>query len=1082
MDAAIRISIDGRGAQTGARDVNNALDSMRIGMDKADRSMGGVTAGLNAFKGIMGSIGVAFGVKEAIMLADSYNTLQSRIKTATKATGDYEAVSRRLFDISQANGISLKSTVSTFQSIARGAGELGKSNAQIITFVSTLQKLGTIGGSSAQEMEDGLRQLSQGLSGGIIRAEEWNSIVENTPEIAVRAARGIEEAGGSIGKLRKIMLDGKLTAQVFFDAIAKQAPEIEKEFASMPVSVERAMTALSNATQKAFGDLDKQIGGGTSALAQGMMALANNMEHVAQAAAVLGTALIGTLVGRALPAMTSAISLAIASQTALVSSMGAGTAAVAGNVAATKAKTVVDIAAAQAAVAAATANVQTATAAKASAMATFQAAKAADGQGAASAKTTAALATYRASALALYQAQQKLTSATAAAAAASTTATVAVTRMGFAARLAAGSMGILKGAMAFFGGPIGAAITGLATGIMYLRSRTQESDKVNEKLEGGLQRIQDINMSLVGSSGDRANALRSERDEIIKNAEAELALVRAKEQAEGEVSTARRIAKLPIVGLRKIAGFDPGENEGDVASWTKRREELEKVIQSMRETASQEIPQLAPVTVSVDEESVSKAEDAAESYKKAVSDIINETSRLSYMNQQFAGGEKATEEAGIRYDLMEKAKEAGMYTSAEVENIKQVAAEYRRVSEEADNLRQAEEEKNDAIQRSDEIWRDTLSPLEEYQIQLAELQDLHQQWIDTNGEVGISQSTLAAATAQLRQEVNNTGFGEAIDPVTKYKDELQKLIDLHQLFLDSNGEIGLSVEQLANAQTALAESMNSDAQQVFDDTRTSAEKYAMEVERLTQLHKMYIDTNGALGISQDTFNRALEQSAQSASVAGSGLKRLADEYGDVGIQMEKVAMGAALNLEDSLVDIATGAKSAKDAFADFARSTAEMLMRTAIQMAIIRPLLMGLGAGFAGGGVMTPSGPMSLPMYAKGGIMSKLGDVPLKTYSSGGVANSPQIAVFGEGRQNEAYVPLPDGRRIPVAMEGGGQGKSSSLSIVNNINVNMPQGGKQEDGDRFGQAIARQVEDAMNANLMKQQRPGGLLDPYGYGT
>ncbi|MEO1092124.1 MAG: hypothetical protein AAFX81_15965 [Pseudomonadota bacterium] len=57
--------------------------------------------------------------------------------------------------------------------------------------------------------------------------------------------------------------------------------------------------------------------------------------------------------------------------------------------------------------------------------------------------------------------------------------------------------------------------------------------------------------------------------------------------------------------------------------------------------------------------------------------------------------------------------------------------------------------------------------------------------------------------------------------------------------------------------------------------------------------------------------------------------------------------------------------------------------------------------------------------FAQGGVMSALGEVPLRRYSQGGVATSPQVAVFGEGRKPEAFVPLPDGRRIPVALEGG---------------------------------------------------------------
>jgi tape measure domain-containing protein len=56
--------------------------------------------------------------------------------------------------------------------------------------------------------------------------------------------------------------------------------------------------------------------------------------------------------------------------------------------------------------------------------------------------------------------------------------------------------------------------------------------------------------------------------------------------------------------------------------------------------------------------------------------------------------------------------------------------------------------------------------------------------------------------------------------------------------------------------------------------------------------------------------------------------------------------------------------------------------------------------------------------FANGGIMTSSGPAPLKKYSQGGIANRPQLALYGEGSKPEAYVPLPDGRRIPVALQG----------------------------------------------------------------
>ena len=76
----------------------------------------------------------------------------------------------------------------------------------------------------------------------------------------------------------------------------------------------------------------------------------------------------------------------------------------------------------------------------------------------------------------------------------------------------------------------------------------------------------------------------------------------------------------------------------------------------------------------------------------------------------------------------------------------------------------------------------------------------------------------------------------------------------------------------------------------------------------------------------------------------------------------------------------------------------------------------------------------SLWPFEAGGVMTSAGPLPLRRYAGGGVANSPQLAMFGEGRQPEAYVPLPDGRSIPVAMQGGSAPK---ITINNNAAVDV---------------------------------------------
>lgn len=102
--------------------------------------------------------------------------------------------------------------------------------------------------------------------------------------------------------------------------------------------------------------------------------------------------------------------------------------------------------------------------------------------------------------------------------------------------------------------------------------------------------------------------------------------------------------------------------------------------------------------------------------------------------------------------------------------------------------------------------------------------------------------------------------------------------------------------------------------------------------------------------------------------------------------------------------------------------------------------------------------------FADGGIMTGAGPVPLKSYANGGIANSRQIAEFGEGDTPEAFVPLPDGRRIPVALQGGGGG---SVTIINNYTV-----GDVATKSTVQQAVAGS-ERRMAEMLDRRQRYGG---------
>lgn len=124
---------------------------------------------------------------------------------------------------------------------------------------------------------------------------------------------------------------------------------------------------------------------------------------------------------------------------------------------------------------------------------------------------------------------------------------------------------------------------------------------------------------------------------------------------------------------------------------------------------------------------------------------------------------------------------------------------------------------------------------------------------------------------------------------------------------------------------------------------------------------------------------------------------------------------------------------------------------------------------------------------ANGNIMTDHGPLPLKKYANGGIAKKAQVSIFGEGRTPEAYVPLPDGRSIPVSMNVDGLGGESDSvggnQVVINISVNNNGGSTTETESTDGSSqnaddmrtLANNIKAAVKNEIYNQSRPGGLL-------
>jgi hypothetical protein len=230
-----------------------------------------------------------------------------------------------------------------------------------------------------------------------------------------------------------------------------------------------------------------------------------------------------------------------------------------------------------------------------------------------------------------------------------------------------------------------------------------------------------------------------------------------------------------------------------------------------------------------------------------------------------------------------------------------------------------------------------------------------------------------------------------------------------------------------------------------------------EVEKLNaQVNLLQLDILAATNPALAEHVRLLRERATALDTAnkdkpGKSFKDKIEEYtksmDDLGAVLGDAAVNAFGKLENSLTKFVT---TGKLQFQEFVASIISDLAKLAVKFAVVNTVKAILG--FEDGGIMTRSGP-----------------APLKKYASGGIANSPQLAMFGEGSTPEAYVPLPDGRRIPVAMQGGSGGSTT-------VNVSVDAKGTSVQGNSGqGEQLGRAISQAVQAELIKQRRPGGIL-------
>lgn len=317
--------------ERGTRVVKRQLESLGTTAKTSSRGVGLLTTALAA----VGGFTLARGL---LRTADAFVEINNRIRVAQNGTGNVSQAFERLFAVSQKTRAPLEAMAQLYARAGLAANELGASQADLIQLTENVGLALAIQGGSTEAARGALLQLSQALGSGIVRAEEFNSILEGALPIAQAAARGIDQAGGSVAQLRLLVLEGKITSDVFFRGLLSQTDSLQEQFNNTTATLRQQLIILRNAFIRFIGELDSGLGV-TRSLGQAIGFLGRNLADVARVAIVAGVAFgtlqLAPLVGRAVAAANAFIALRIA--------VASGGAVMLGSAEATRQKTIAEV-------------------------------------------------------------------------------------------------------------------------------------------------------------------------------------------------------------------------------------------------------------------------------------------------------------------------------------------------------------------------------------------------------------------------------------------------------------------------------------------------------------------------------------------------------------------------------------------------------------------------------------------------------------------------------------------------------------------------------------------------------------------
>ncbi|MGI2036412.1 tape measure protein [Rhizobium panacihumi] len=256
-------------------------------------------------------IGATLSVDAVAHYADAWTSAKNSLAVAGVVGENQISVLDRLYKSAQDNAAPLGAMADLFGKAAQASDNLGASQSDLLKFSDGVGVSLRVAGTSAGAASGALTQLGQLLGSARVQAEEFNSVNEGARPILIAVAHGLDEAGGSVNKLKQLVNDGKVSGQQFFQAFLKGLPEIQKMAGNATQTIDQGVTKVTNAFTKYIGQTDESLGA-SQRLVVGLNALADNFDSTADVTLKLAAIIAGALVGRSIAGMIASLGLGTA--------------------------------------------------------------------------------------------------------------------------------------------------------------------------------------------------------------------------------------------------------------------------------------------------------------------------------------------------------------------------------------------------------------------------------------------------------------------------------------------------------------------------------------------------------------------------------------------------------------------------------------------------------------------------------------------------------------------------------------------------------------------------------------------------